>query len=51
MFLAASPEFIMVASKNRSVCKVCVVIKQTQMIGYEPIIPTTRPLQRAHSDL
>ena len=41
----------MVANTNRPVCKACVISKQTSMIGYKPMTPTTRPLQRAHSDL
>ena len=49
--LAASPELVMVASTNRSVYEACVISKQTRMIGHKPMTPTTRPLQRAHSDL
>ena len=49
--LRASPELVIVASTNRPVCKTCVFSKQTWMIGHKPITLTTKPLQRAFSDL
>lgn len=36
---------------TRPICEPCVVSKQTRIVGHKPMTPTTRRLERVHSDL
>lgn len=51
MLLTTSLEFIVVVNINKLVCKVYIVSKQTQIIGYKSITLIIKPLQRIYLDL